>query len=209
MRRHILLLVAIVALAGAGLAWWVISDDPIDPVDCCAEPPDEEAAVAEGPLPDLAGQTILAGCRQGECVWMRIGEVTRVATVPQGELRRMTSRRGSSLHLDGNLPDREADAAIEWEAEERADYAFCSVERPAYAFEEKEDEGGRGLITHYLDLYDLPGYQTVSGRLYLRLCHGAEGEAALETQALGRLGDQPGTRSEQTAGGAPEDMTRF
>lgn len=207
MRRPILLVIALLALAGGALAWWVMWDDP---VDCCAPTTNKIANVPPAAaLPALAGRVILAGCRQGECVWMRIGEVTRVATVPQGELRRMNSLRGSSLHLDGNLPDRETDAAIEWEPETRADYAFCSVERPAYAFEEKEDEGGRGLITHYLDLYDLPGYQTVSGRLYLRLCHGVEGEAALETQALAQRGYRPGTRSEQTAGGAPEDMTRF
>lgn len=205
MRRSILIVIAILALAGGALAWWVIRDHP---VDCCAPSPDEDMPVAEVPLPDLAGRVILAGCRQGECVWMRIGEVTRVATVPQGELRQMMATRGSSLHLDGNLPDRETDAAIEWESEPRADYAFCSVERPAYAFEETEEEGGRGLITHYLDLYDLAGYQTSSGRLYLRLCHDVDEEIP-DTATLGRLGYRPGTRSEQVAGGVAEDMTAF
>ena len=44
---------------------------------------------------------------------------------------------------------------------------FCSTARPAYAFEEDGQ-----LITHYLDLYDLAGYQQSSGLLYARFCHG-------------------------------------
>ncbi len=201
MRRPILLVIAILALAGGALAWWVIWDDP---VDCCA-PPNKIADVpGEEPLPALAGRTILAGCRQGECSWMRIGDVTRVATVPQGELRRMIVERGSSIHLDGNLPERAEGTQIEWEPGTRSDYAFCSIERPAYAF---EDEGG--LITHYLDLYDLAGYQSVSGGLYMRLCHDVADETALDAATLGRFGYRPGTRNEQIEGGAPEDMTRF
>ncbi len=201
MRRPILLVMVILALAGGALAWWVMRDDP---VDCCA-PPNKIAELPEGPpLPALAGQTIQAGCRQGECIWMRISEVKRVAAVPQGELRQMMATRGSSLHPDGNIPARAEDADIEWEAAPRPDYAFCSVERPAYAF---ADEGA--LITHYLDLYDLAGYQTSSGRLYMRLCHDIADEDVPDAATLGRFGYRPGTRNEQVEGGEPEDMAAF
>ncbi|MBX3561384.1 MAG: hypothetical protein KF780_06180 [Sphingomonas sp.] len=200
MRRPILLVIAILALAGGALAWWVMKEEPLD---CCAPPGKNLALPEEPPLPALAGRTILAGCRQGECSWMRIGEVTRAVTVPQGELRRMIVERGSSVHLDGNLPERAEGTQIEWEAGTRSDYAFCSIERPAYAF---EDEGG--LITHYLDLYDLAGYQTSSGRLYMRLCHDVDEEVP-DAATLGRFGYRPGTRSEQIEGATPEDMTRF
>lgn len=202
MPRPILFALAVLALAGGALAWWIVRDGP---TDCCA--PRDQAAPAQAeevPLPALAGQTILAGCRQGECSWMRIGDVARVATVPQGELRRMIVERGSSVHLDGNLPERAEGTQIEWEPGTRADYVFCSVERPAYAF---EDEGG--LITHYLDLYDLAGYQADSGRLYMRLCHDVADEAVPDAAVLGRFGYRPGTRDEQVEGGRPEDMTRF
>lgn len=200
MRRPILLVIAILALAGAALAWWVVWDDP---VDCCAPAPKPKAETRAPALPALAGRTILAGCRQGECSWMRIAEVTRVATVPQGELRRMTAQRGTSIHLDGSPPERAEGMDIEWEPGMRADHAFCSIARPAYAF---ESDGA--LITHYLDLYDPGGYQTVSARLYMRLCHDLA-DAAFDTPAFGRFGYRPGTRSEQVEGGAPEDMTRF
>ncbi len=201
MRRPILLVIAILALAGGALAWWVIWDDP---VDCCAPPNKIADAPQTPPLPPLAGKTILAGCRQGECSWMRIGDVARIAKVPQGELRRMIVERGSSDHRDGSLPDSAEGVAIAWEPGTRTDYAFCSAERPAYAF---EDEGG--LITHYLDLYNLAGYQTASARLYMRLCHDAADEAPPEAAVLDRFGYRPGTRDDQVEGGAPEDMTRF
>jgi hypothetical protein len=154
-------------------------------------------------LPELAGRNILAGCRQGECRWLRIIAVESVARQPEGELRRMVVRRGISTHHGGNLPERAGDASIEWQAGDTAEFAFCSTRRPAYAFE----RDGGGLLVHFLDPFDLAGYQYVSAGLYMRLCHGRErlpGAAGLR-----RLGYAPGTRSEQVEDATLATMTRF
>ena len=121
--------------------------------------------------------------------------------MPQGELRRIVLRRGFSRHPDGALPANERRARIAWDAGTRSDYVFCSTARPAYAF---QDEGG-ALVTHYLDLFDLAGYQMSSGALYMRLCH----DRALSPRALRALGYRPGTRSEQVEDGTADDLTRF
>ena len=144
----------------------------------------------ETPLPALSGQTVLAGCRQGECGWLRIARLEPAGSFAQGELRRLTARRGTSLHPDGELPETARDAEIEWQAH-RVDYAFCSVERPAYAFE--SDDGG--WVVHFLDLFDLAGYQFGSAGLYARVCHGSDGLPPEEW--LTALGYRPGTRSDQ------------
>ena len=159
-------------------------------------------APAEG-LPALAGRVILAGCRQGECGWIRVVSVESVTGGAEGELRRLIVRRGSSVHLDGNLPSEEGEARIEWEANDGVDYAFCSVRRPAYGFERDGDE----LVVHFLDLFDLAGYQHVSAGLYMRLCHGRERRP--RSAVLRRLGYRRGTRSEQVEDATVETMTRF
>ena len=168
----------------------------------CHGAPVSAHGAAAAPLPRLAGRVILAGCRQGECGWLRIVAAESVARVAEGELRRMVARRGSSVH-DGRLPEREREARIAWEANDSVGYAFCSARRPAYAFERE----GEGLIVHFLDLYDLAGYQFVSAGLYMRLCHGRE--RLPRAAVLRRLGYRPGTRSEQVEGATPETMTRF
>lgn len=151
----------------------------------------------------LAGRTVLAGCRQGECRWARVLRVETAEKFPQGELRRMVLRSGTSVHLDGKLPTRPEDARIEWEPSDRADHAFCSKERPAYAF--PDDSGG--LIVHFLDLFDLAGYQYSSAGQYMRLCHDLD---ALPDEAkLRSLGYRPDTRSEQIEAASVEAMTRF
>lgn len=150
----------------------------------------------------VAGETILSGCRQGECGWLRVLRLGAPTSVPQGVLRPMQVRRGSSVHLDGKLPNRPRDARIEWEGQASMTYAFCSVRRPAYAF---ESDGS--LVVHFLNLYDLGGYQYVSAQLYMRLCHGRV--SLPNNAALRRLGYRPGTRSEQVEARSPEVMTRF
>ena len=107
------------------------------------------------PLPALDGQIVRSGCRQGECGWLQVVRLERAETHPQGELRRITVRRGTSLHPDGDLTEDPEQAGIEWDEGERAEYAFCSRERPAYAF--PGDDGG--WIVHFLDLFDSGGYQ--------------------------------------------------
>jgi len=164
----------------------------------CAESPVESA-----PPSKAEGHTILVGCRQGECGWARIGRIDTVETVAQGQLRRMTMRSGTSTHLDGNIPDSPAQAEIEWQAADQSDYAFCSKERPAFAF---PDEGG-GLIVHFLDLFDLGGYQMNSAKLYMRVCHDFDGVP--DEAKLHAWGYRPKTRSEQIEGAKAEDLTRF
>lgn len=149
------------------------------------------------------GEVVLGGCRQGECGWLRVVRVEGAGTFPQGELKRMAIRRGTSLHPDGNIPERASDARIEWQAADRSEYAFCSTQRPAYAFPDEEG----GLVVHFLDLHDLGGYQMGSARLYMRFCHGREGLP--EAEVVQSLGYRPGTRSEQVENGTPETLTSF
>jgi len=151
-------------------------------------------AAAQAPLPRLENQVLLGGCRQGECGWLRVISLSRVTRVPQGELRRIVVRRGTSPDPGARRP------RIVWEPGARTDYVFCSTARPTYAFQEEAE-----LITHYLDLFDLAGYQQSSGLLYARFCHGR----SLTTRQLRALGYRPGTRSEQTEGGSAADLTRF
>lgn len=126
-------------------------------------------------------------------------------TVPEGELRRLVARAGRSVHLDGEIPERAADADIEWEASDHTEYAFCSKQRPAFAF---SGDGTSGLTVHFLDLFDLAGYQMASAALYLRLCEGLE-ELPEDEKALRSLGYRPGTRNEQIEEASLETMTRF
>jgi hypothetical protein len=159
-------------------------------------------AAAES-LPALAGRTVLAGCRQGECQWLRVVSVDSVLRLPEGELRRMVVRRGISTHPDRNPPDRPDRASIEWQAVDSAQHAFCSNRRPAYAF----DRDGGGRLVHFLDPFDLAGYQYVSAGLYMRLCHGRE--RLPDAADLRRLGYAPGTRSEQVEDATLATMTDF
>lgn len=149
------------------------------------------------------GQVILTTCRQGECVWLRVLRVEAAGRVPQGALVRMTSRRGISIHRDGNLPSGARGTRIEWEPGSWVGYAFCSLRRPAFAVARR----GEGLLVHFLDLFGLAGYQDASGRLYMRLCHG-RGDVPREA-VLRRLGHRPGTRNDQVEHATLETMTGF
>jgi len=160
-------------------------------------------SAAAAPEPALAGRTILAGCRQGECRWLRVLAFESVATLKQGELRRMKARAGSSYHPDGDIPAGAAGVKIQWEKASETDYAFCSRVRPAYAF---TDGSGR-VIVHFLDPFDLAGYQYASAGLYFRLCHGLG--ALPSARAMRALGYRPGTRSAQVEARGPGVMTRF
>lgn len=211
-RAPVLVVIVLALLAVTGLGWWLIAHDPqpegetgygTDDRAANVAAPAPPATAQATPLPPLAGQTFVAGCRQGECGWIEVLRFERVRTVPQGELRRLVIRRGSSLHPDGDLPATPADARIEWAPGEKTDYVFCSTERPAFAF---QDDGG-ALVTHYLDLFDLAGYQYTSAGLVMRACHG--GEEVPDAAGLRALGYRPGTRNEQVEGGTPEDLARF
>jgi hypothetical protein len=161
------------------------------------------ASSAATPLPTLAGRTLLVGCRQGECRWLSVSAFDSVTVLPQGELRRLRARAGSSYHPDGAIPATAAGAKIAWEKGTETDYAFCSRVRPAYAFTD-----GRGRLTvHFLDLFDLAGYQYSSAELYMRLCHGLG--ALPSARALRAMGYRPRTRSGQIEARGPEIMTRF
>ena len=166
--------------------------------------PAAESAKARPALPDLAGQILPVGCRQGECVWLRAARVETVSASPRGELRRLAGREGRSLYGDEAPDAYSASVPVQWEARDKSSYAFCSTERPAYAF---PDESG-ALILHYLDLFDLGGYQMASARMYMRICHDVafDGEDAV---ALRSYGYRPGTRSGQVEDAAPGDLARF
>lgn len=160
------------------------------------------AAAAPAALP-RAGETILAGCRQGGCAWLRIIAVGTPRRVPQGMLRGIDVRRGSSTHLDGAVPAGPRGVRIDWRDQAGAEYAFCSTLRPAFAFRGEDGE----LLIHFLDPFDLAGYQYASAGLYMRICHGLT--RLPSARAMRRMGYRPGTRSEQVEGGTPEDLTRF
>jgi hypothetical protein len=168
-------------------------------LSACAPAAENDRAAAAVP----AGQVIQSGCRQGECAWLRLVRVEKVEARPEGELRRIVARRGRSVHLDGELPSGPSNAAIEWEEKDGAQYVFCSTRRPAFAF---PGEGG-GLIVHFLDLFDLGGYQMASASLYMRFCHDDAGLP--DEEKLRSLGYASGTRSEQVESAGPEAMTRF
>lgn len=159
------------------------------------------AAAASAALP-RAGETILAGCRQGECAWMRVIAIGEPRRFPQGVLRGIDVRRGRSVHLDGTLPSSARQARIEWQDVAGAEYAFCSTRRPAYAF-----GGDDGLLVHFFDPFDLAGYQYSSAALYMRVCHGFQRLPSART--MRRLGYRPGTRSEQVENGSVATLTRF
>lgn len=159
-------------------------------------------AAAISAAPPRAGETVLAGCRQGQCAWLRIAAVAPPQRFPEGVLRGIDVRRGISTHLDGALPSGPRGVRIEWDGGVHSEYAFCSARRPAYAF-----HGGDGLIVHFLDPFDLAGYQYATAGLYMRLCHGL---ARLPSpRAMRRLGYRPGTRSEQVENGDVGTLTRF
>ena len=63
------------------------------------------------------------------------------------------------------------------------------------------------MRAHFLDLFDLAGYQEASARLYMRMCHGL---AALPPpRRLRALGYRPGTRNEQAELASVEALARF
>lgn len=157
-------------------------------------------ALAQSPVPRLQGQILAPYCRQAECAWTRVIAIARMSRERQGELRRVTLRRGSSLHRHGRLPDRAAQARIRWAPGTRTDYVYCSTRRPAYAFSESG-----GLVVHYLDLFDLAGYQQSSADLYMRFCHGR----AYSARAARLLGYPPRTRNEQVENVTVADLARF
>jgi hypothetical protein len=203
-RLWILVAAAITLTAGLAAFWFawhrrpepVVTEEPLSPL---AENPAPEPA-----LPSLSGRVLLAGCRQGECRWSRVARLERVATVPQGELRRLVAREGTSNYQDEAPETYSAAVPIAWAAADRSDYAFCSRERPAFAF--PGDEGH--YLLHYLDLFDLAGYQFASARAYMRICHDAQFDGE-DRALLQRLGYHPGTRNEQVEAGDPRDLTRF
>ena len=163
----------------------------------CAAPADIQSETAS------AGTIIRSGCRQGQCSWLRVLGVADAENSAQGRLLRITARAGTSIHRDGSVPALPPQGAIQWEASDRTDYAFCSLRRPAYAF----SDGEGGLIVHFLDFHALAGYQLASAGLYMRFCHGRE--TVPQRDALSALGYRPGTRSEQVESRDVGVLTRF
>jgi hypothetical protein len=165
----------------------------------CAPAASDDRAAAGAP----GGEIVRSGCRQGECAWLRVARIETVETRPEGTLRRIDARRGRSVHLDGKIPSKPDEAEIEWEEADRSDFAFCSTRRPAYAFPGAQG----GLIVHFLDLFDLGGYQMASASLYMHACHGSLGLP--DPKKLRSLGYAPGTRSAQIEDARVEALTDF
>ncbi|HYI64517.1 MAG TPA: hypothetical protein VEW71_06485 [Allosphingosinicella sp.] len=186
---------AVFAAIAVALGWFLL------------DPRHGEAAAQTPSLPDLAGRVLEPSCRQGQCRWLRVVRLETVSATARGELRRLVARGGSSRYGDEAPQAYSAAVPVRWEAQDRADYAFCSIERPAYAFPGEPGETG-GLVLHYLDLFDLGGYQLSSATMYMRLCHDLPFDPE-DAAPLRRLGYRPGTRSEQVEGVAPEDLARF
>lgn len=149
------------------------------------------AVLAQSPLPRLAGRVEISGCRQGQCIWVRYLDVRRSRVTPLGELRQVRLRQAGA-------PYGAPRSRLRWAAEPRTDYIFCSRTRPAVAFRSED-----AFIIHFLDLYDLAGYQQSSARMYMRVCHNRE---PANDRMLRRLGYRPGTRNEQVEGGRPADL---
>lgn len=201
MRRLIPIVALLLILAG--LVWLVLDRVQRDAPAKGPQPP-RAATAGEPALPALAGQVLQSGCRQGQCVWLRVARFETVSASSHGELRRLTARRGLSRYDDESPATYSPSVQVSWDARDASAYAYCSGERPAYAFADEEG----GLVLHYLDLFDLAGYQQSSATMYMRLCHDIPsfyGDAVL----LRSLGYRPGTRNEQVEGGAPEDLALF
>ena len=195
--------IALLALL-AGLGWMLFDHRSGESPTAVQEKERVAGGIEMSPLPDLAGETLQVGCRQGECAWLRVVRVETAAATPRGELRRLVGRGGTSRYDDEPPEAYDPSVAVSWETRDESSFAFCSAEGPAYAF---ADEGD-GLILHYLDLFDLGGYQLASARMYMRLCHDSAFDSE-NPQALRALGYRPGTRSEQVENAAAEDLTRF
>jgi hypothetical protein len=133
-------------------------------------------------------------------MWGRIVEVAEAGAGPDGTLRRLAYRSGSSMD-DGAGTASATD--VDWETPVRTDFAYCSASRPAYAF----PDGESGLVVHHLNLFDLGGYQMASAKLYGMVCHDLPVELP-SPQTLRELGYRPGTRSDQARAAGPEALLR-
>jgi hypothetical protein len=211
--RWILVVGAVALAALVALLGWFLVERPSGeaPAKVAApaapkppSPPPREDAAAQPALPALAGRILLSGCRQGQCAWVRVVRLETVTVAARGELRRLVGRSGMSLFNDEAPDSYSASVRVRWAAQDRSSYAFCSTARPAYAF--PDDEGH--LYLHYLDLFDLAGYQTASATMYMRICHDLPSYFE-DATALRNLGYHPGTRNEQIEDAAPEDLARF
>jgi hypothetical protein len=203
MRRLIPIVLVIAVLAG--LVWLYLNRQQDEvPAPPPPAPPVAQTAEAGPSLPDLAGQVLQSGCRQGQCVWLRVARAQSVSTSPHGTLRRLTARRGLSRYDDDAPEAWSPTIQATWDPRDQNVFAFCSTERPAYAFPDEEG----AYIIHYLDLFDLAGFQMASAATYLKLCHDRPPEID-DAAGLRALGYRPGTRDEQVEEGSPEDMARF
>jgi hypothetical protein len=201
MRRPILIAAALLLIL-AGLGWLYLGRTPeAAPVPPAPPPPAAQTAPS---LPDLAGQVLQSGCRQGQCVWLRVARNESVSTSPHGTLRRLTGRRGMSRYDDEPPGAWSPSVRVDWDPRDQNVFAFCSPERPAYAFPDEEGT----YILHYLDLFDLAGFQMASAATYLTICHDRPPQID-DAAGLRALGYRPGTRNEQVEEGTPQDMARF
>lgn len=149
---------------------------------------------------------VIDQCRQGGCFWRKTIDVRTVKTTADGEIKVERTFVGESDHRGEDPPERFAPGiAIAWESAPVETYVFCSRKQPGIAFKSRwEGDGGR-WFGHLLDPYETYGYNTVSLRTYMRVCHGIE-LGADGDKVLRRLGYRPGTRNEQVDLKSPLDL---
>lgn len=153
-----------------------------------------------------AGPPKLIYCHMMECSWSRRVSNRLVARQGAEQLREYVTIDGQSEHRGGDYPTRYSPRVrVKWEAKPVTTYVLCSKARPAIAFQDRWDPASKGRwYGHYLDLFNLYGYNTSSAVIYAAACHDID----FSEKALKRLGYRSGTRSEQVDLRRPTDLLK-
>jgi len=155
------------------------------------------------------GPAKLIYCHMMECSWSRLVSNELVSARRNEQLRKYVTLDGSSTHRDGNYPVRFSKRVhIEWERKPVATYVLCSRKRPSIAFQDRWDTQHKGRwYAHYLDLFNLAGYNTSSAVIYMDACHRIDLNVD-DPASLKKLGYRPGTRNEQVDLTGPTDLLK-
>ncbi|HEX8303014.1 hypothetical protein [Sphingomonas sp.] len=120
------------------------------------------------PAPRTPTAVLQISCRQGECRWQKIQRIERMRGGNGEVLRKLTSRAGMSVHLNGRIPARYSPRLrIEWERAPKIEYVLYSKRRPTTIFGSADSE----FVVTRLGLGDMAGYEYAGGTLYMQICH--------------------------------------
>jgi hypothetical protein len=157
-----------------------------------------------------AGPPKLIYCHMDECSWSRLVSNRVVARRGREQLRAYVTIDGQSNHRGSEYPTHYSKRVhVAWEAKPVTTYVLCSRARPGIAFQDRWDRAAKGRwYAHYLDLFDLYGYNTSSAVIYAAACHGIDFNFGDAEKALRKLGYRPGTRSEQVDVRRPTDLLK-